>query len=204
MSLVGNVIDLNGDGNLQGVEVFLTDVVFIAAVVGALFVIFRLLRGVNRFAKKANNFFDDWYGSADPGEGIKPGVLSRLHSLEGTRQENLAMLKDISESLRTLKEQIQAELDQGSTTRAAAEEAMRIAKQIQQAQEEAARSEARWYAKYLHDQNKMRREWTSILEVVHKMIGKTPEEQLELWDGVIDSYNGNTLLLNQSPEGEPK
>ena len=204
MPLGDGVIDLNGNGTLDGVEVLLTDIVLISAVFAALIVLFRLLRNVNRFSKRINSFFDDWYGITEPapGEEAKPGVLNRLHSLENTRQETLAMLSEIAASLKLLQEQIRKELDQGNTTRAAAEEAMRIAKEIQQAQEEATRVEARWHAKYLYDQSEMRREWTSILEVVNKMIGKTPEEQLALWGGVLSDYKTNTTLFVSPPEGE--
>lgn len=204
MWLADASIDLNGDGVLEGVEVFLTDIIFVSILVGAILGLLKAFKGFNKFIKRINNFFDDWYGVKEPGQDEQPGVLARLHSLEGTRLENLSLLKEISDSLTLLKEQIKAELDQGTTTRAAAEEAMRIAKEIQVAQEEAYRSEARWYAKYLHDQNEMRREWASILEVVNKMIGKPPEDQLALWQDVMDSYNANTVVLNRPPEGEPK
>ena len=204
MFLADAIIDLNGDGKLEGIEVFLTDIILASLLVGAMIALFRALRGINKLLKRINNFFDDWYGTSEPGEAQQPGVLARLVSLEDTRRENLGMLKEIADTLTVLKEQIQKELDQGTSSRVAAEEAMCIAKEIQAAQEEAARVEARWFAKYLHDQNEMRREWASILEVVNKMIGKPPEDQLALWQDVIDSYNAQTVVINRPPEGEPK
>ena len=191
------MVDFNGNGVSEGIEVILADVVVVAAVIAAVIAIFKAIRSFNSVINKLNTFFEDWYGE-ERRDGIdpRPGVLARLHNLEDSRQENTQMLTDIQESVKVIQEKIAHELNRngGSSTKDAATEALRVAREIQQAQEADAVLQAKFRAQYLKDQEVTRREWESVFSTVQDMIGKDTEEQMRIWTEVSEAYTNKTLL----------
>ena len=83
MWTLGDIIDLNGDGVSSGYEVLIGDIIVISLLITAIIVITRFFLKIRSTSTRFDAFMDDWYGE-DPRPGItpRPGVLSRLHSLE--------------------------------------------------------------------------------------------------------------------------
>lgn len=190
-------MDLNGNGISEGIEVIFADVVIIAAVLAAVIAIFKAFRSFNTLIGKFNQFFEDWYGE-DKRDGVdaRPGVLTRIHNLEESRQENTVTLAEIQDSVNKIQVQVAHELNRngGSSTKDAATEALRVAREIQQAQETDAIAQAKFRAQYLKDQDVTRKEWETVFSTVKDMIGKDTEEQMAIWTSVSSAYTNKTLL----------
>lgn len=189
-------IDINGDGSMTGIETVLGAIVALSIVVGAVVIIVRSFKPVKKLIERLNLFFDDWYGEEPrPGVDPRPGVLSRLHALEDSRQANTAMLTDIQETVQEIQTKVTNELNRngGSSMKDTATEALRVSREIQQAQEADAIVTAKFRAQYLKDQEVTRREWEAVFSTVKDMIGRTPEEQMNMWTQVADAYVDHSL-----------
>lgn len=181
------------------------DIIGIAAVVTAITAItFAGLAG-NRFLKKANRFFDDWYGSAEhDGHPAVPGVLSRLNDLEDARIQTTRvldtqtqLLNQMSETVGQIKILMDIELGRhgGASTKDVAYEALRIAREIQEdqramqlQQENEIIARREWREEYEQDKETTRMEWVAVFKAIRRMIGMEPKDQVDLWDAVTGSY----------------
>ena len=178
---------------MMGPETSVAAIIVIGALVAALVGIIKSVRAVSAFFEKFDKFFGDWYGEdARPGFDARPGVLTRLYSLESFREETTSLLREIKDEVAKTQQQVIKELNRngGSSTKDAAYEAMRVTQEIRRAQEQQAIEFAHFQAKYLWDQKTSRRELTSILEAMLLTDISTPEQR-ESW----------TKLLEQSRNG---
>ena len=98
--------DLNDNGQLDGVEVFIVYVLATAAVLVALAVIWRMTRGAGRkvstIYRKADRAFDLWLGTpANPDTGAPaiPGIPERMKSTEDIVLEIQTMHRSNSERI---------------------------------------------------------------------------------------------------------
>lgn len=185
------MVDINGDGVSAGGEVLIADLLILAAVIGALIAIFRAARSVSKLAGRLNQFFDDWYGE-EPREGrdARPGVLVRLQELETWREEDRQTLRQISTDMALVKAKVSDDLADMTSTKDAAEEALKVAKEIKHDNDT-------FRARYDQDQALARMEWEVIFATVREMIGKDPEQQLLLWDEISRAYKSKTLLEDE-------
>lgn len=175
---------------MMGAETVVAAIIVIGALVAALIGIIKAVRAVSGFFEKFDKFFGDWYGEdARPGFEARPGVLTRLHSLEDFRGETTSLLRDIKSEVAKTQQQVIKELNRngGSSTKDAAYEAMRMTQDIRRAQEQQAVEFAHFQAKYLWDQKAGRRELTSILEAMLLTDLSSPEQR-ESWTKLLEQY----------------
>ncbi len=194
---IGGKVDWNGNGLIEGVEVVLSDIIIIAAVLAAIIAIFKAFRSLNTLMNKFNHFFDDWYGEdARQGFEARPGVLTRLADLETNRLVSEVTLNDIQETVNKIQTQVEHELNHngGGSTKDAAHEALKVARAIQQHQEADAIDQAKFRAQYLKDMDVTRKEWETVFSSVQSMIGKETEEQMAIWTSIATAYANKNLL----------
>lgn len=117
-------MDLNGDGTLAGIELFISYLLGASAVVIAVRVIgtkflMPMFKNTRSMIRRTNMFLDDWYG-----DERTPGVMARIGSLEV--------------ELEKVRNQVFNELNRngGSSTKDAAFEALRTVKEVQLQQEQ--------------------------------------------------------------------
>ncbi len=58
--------------------------------------------------------------------------------------------------------------------------------------EQAEQREA-WHARYLKDQERIRKEWTAVFVAIRKMIHLPAEEQADMWDDITEAYINGTI-----------
>lgn len=184
------------------------DLLGIAAVIAALTVIGLALVRLSKFFRRANQFFEDWYGTpAAPGHEAVPGVLQRIGTLESSRASDwdttTKTLSDMGADITEIKKQVGHELNRngGSSTKDAAflahrtaVEALEVVKQVQEQQEHEIIARRDWHERYLADQQRMRAEWSAVFKGIRSMITLPPEEQLSMWDDIAESYADGTIL----------
>jgi hypothetical protein len=191
MWLLGDIIDLNGDGVSSGYEVLIGDIIVISLLITANIVITRFFIKIRSTSTRIDAFMDDWYGE-DPRPGItpRPGVLTRLHALEDDREANAIVLSDIQTTVNQIQVQVEHELNRngGGSTKDAAHEALKVAKEVLAAQESAAEQQALFRSQYLADKQVSRQEWEAVFATVKEMIGKPVDEQMVLWTGASRTY----------------
>lgn len=170
----------------QTVEIPDIDILGIGAIILALTAIFVAARAVNRVLKKANSFFDDWYGDKETG---KDGVIHRLSSLESNQTK-------ISEEIVSIKDTVSTQLNRngGSTMADAAFNALRVVQEVQVQVEEEVIARKEWHEQYERDQRSARSEWTQVFLAIRKMIPiEDKSKQLELWDNLTEKYTKGEL-----------
>lgn len=192
------------------------DVLAVAAFLTACGVIFLAIRGANRFFKRANVFFDDWYGAdGDDNHPPTPGVLHRMTSMETALNDHIAEenaeLRAIGAEVSTIKSDVSEtkkfvnhELgrNSGSTTKDAAHEALRVVRevQVQQEAEIIARRQDREDVRgeqLAHDQRLM-----TFFALVRRMITLPPDEQIVLWDDAAEKFAESTGLEQDNDDKE--
>ena len=170
----------------QTVEIPDIDIVGIGAIVLALAAIIMGVRAVNKTLKKANRFFDDWYGDKETG---KPGVIVRLGALEDNQSAMRAQVESINTTVQT-----QLGRNGGSTVADAAFEALRVVQEVQIQVEEEVKERKVWVDQYTEDQHSQRREWTKVFTAIRQMIPiEDKNKQLELWDDISERYTKGEL-----------
>jgi hypothetical protein len=197
MWLLADIIDLNNDGKVEGMETFLTDLVLFGTVVAAVVAIIKGINSLKKTTDKMDAFFDDWYGeSPRPGVEPRPGVLLRLHALEDDRMANSLTLGEIQNTVNEIQEQVHHELNRngGGSTKDAAHEALRVANEIKAAQERYVADQALFRSQYLRSQEVTRAEWEAVFDTVRDMIGKPVEEQVMLWTKASGEFLDSTRL----------
>lgn len=170
------------------------DLIGIAAIITALGVIYLLVKGVNRFVRRSNQFFDDWYGTdGDSVHPPVPGVLKRMSVLEDAVIAN----HEVNERLESKLDFAVSELktNGGSTVKDAINA---IALQ----QEEEVKERKAWAEKYEQDQTRTRAEWVQVFYIVRRMIGMEPVEQLALWDNLTSDYEDGSIVKIDPNEDE--
>jgi acetolactate synthase small subunit len=188
-------VPIDGDA-VDQVESVLLWIVLAGAAVAAVVGIWKALRGINRFFEKTNRFFDDWYGHpAEDGHPSRKGVLHRLDDLEANREANTVTLHEI-------KDQVVKELNRngGSSAKDAAFEAVRVSQEtlvavqgVQLQLEEEVLERKAWADKYEADVKKQKHERKEIAKLVLRMIDKSPEEQMALWNDGSSKWVDGTL-----------
>lgn len=162
------------------------DIVGIGAIILALGAIVVGARAVNKTLKKANQFFDDWYGDKENG---KDGVIHRLNALETNQGDIKCEVSEIKETVST-----QLFRNGGSTMADAAFGAYAAVQDLQLQVEEEVKERKNWQDRYDSDQLNTRREWTSVFKAIRQMIPLSdPNEQLALWDTITDKYTKGEL-----------
>lgn len=51
-----------------------------------------------------------------------------------------------------------------------------------------------WHQRYLADQRRIKREWTAVFIAIRKMMHLPPDEQVQVWDDITDSYINGTIV----------
>lgn len=173
----GVEVDLDNNGTIEGIETLLGQVIILAGVVTALAVLTKVALGARQKSRAIDMFFSDWYGEPErDGVPEKQGVMHRLRGLEQGQAD------------------IKHELSRngGSSTKDAAHDARRIAREIQQQMELNAAATTKFQNRYNHDQAMTRHEWLTVFSAVREMIHLPPEEQLALWDTITEQYKEAT------------
>ena len=173
------------------VEKLLLWIVLIGAAVAAVIGIWRAFRGASRFFEKVNRFFEDWYGRpAEDGHHATKGVLTRLEELEDQRAINSNTLGRVEGKMDFAMHELTP--NKGGSIK---DSINRI--EFQQ-QEEILERKA-FTEKYEQDQATNRLERHALTRVIKEMIGKTPEDQHEIWDRASASWTTNTLHEVDTP-----
>jgi hypothetical protein len=162
------------------------DIVGIALIITALGVILALLRGGNRFFRKANQVLDDWNGKeADGGHDAQPGVIQHFHSIDAT----LIVHSETQERLETKIDEAIHELttNKGGSLKDAVN---RIElQQHEEIRERRVRQDA-----YDRDQRRTRLEWTAVFHRIEEIFPLSPAEQLAAWRKMTAEYAANELI----------
>ena len=165
------------------------DIVGIAAILAGIGAIWLAARGVNRFFKRVNEFFDDWYGNdGDDNHAPQPGVLHRMGSIES--------------EVSSIKAQVGHELNRngGGSTKDAAHEALRVVKEVQVQQEQEIIARRDWHDRYEADQIAQQRRLMTFFALVRRMITLTPPEQIDLWDEATTAFASGQIPDLHDPE----
>ena len=171
------------------------DVVGIAAILAAIGVIVVASRGVNRFFKRVNEFFDDWYGT--DGDDIhveRPGVLRRMTDIEAGLSKHIideeTALIALAGQVDEVKLKVGYELSRngGGSMKDAAHEALRAVREVQMQQEADVISQREWRKSYERDRVNDEHRRLALFAVVRSMIARDPAEQTALFDGAIAAY----------------
>jgi hypothetical protein len=196
-SLLAVDVDINSDNQVDTIESVIGNIILISIVLGAIAAIWKVFTAGRHFSHQVDQFFADWSGEpAREGVPERPGILSRMKVLEDLRDTQTTMLEDLSTQISTMSRHVSAELNRngGSSTKDAAHEALRVAKEIQKQQEHDARERQKWHDTYRADQVTMRKEWGAVFVAISTMIPKTPEEQAKIWAEITKSYGDGTIL----------
>ena len=194
-------VDIDSDGTTSVIESVVGNILLISVFIGAVIAIWKFIVAGKKLSNNIDQFFSDWSGEpAREGVEARPGILSRLHTLEDLRNEQSETLRNLSEQITVLSKHVNAELNRngGSSTKDAAHEALRVAKEIQAQQEKDAKTQREWHRAYLRDRDNMRAEWEAFFGVVTKMIPLPPEEQAAMWEEVTEAYSEGTILTKPS------
>lgn len=171
-------------------EHVMTIIVLVGATLAAIIGIWRGLRGIARFFEKVNRFFEDWYGSpAEDGHVAKKGVLHRLDDLERRREDNTETLSRLETKMDDVVHEVTN--NDGSSLK---DSIYRI--EIQQQEEVLERKS--WEESYSEEQRNMRLERAALHHRIGQMIGKSPEEQNEIWDGIERRWTDG--FIHDTPE----
>lgn len=166
-------------------EHILTLIVLVGAALAALIGIWKAIRVVGRFLEKTNRFFEDWYGTpAEDGHPSRKGVLHRLDDLERMRVDDGDTLNRLEMKLNEAVHELTP--NNGGSIK---DSINRI--ELQQ-QEEVLERKA-WVERYDEDQKNMRLERAALHRQISDMIGKTPEEQSRIWDGIERRWTDGVL-----------
>lgn len=190
-------VDIDGDGASSFLEASIGNVILFSVFIGAVIAIWKAISAGKKLSNNIDQFFADWKGeAARDGVEERPGIMSRLHTLEDLRLTQSKTLQDLSDQITVLSTHVNAELNRngGSSTKDAAHEALRVAKEIHVQQEKDAKTQKEWHRSYLKDRDSMRMEWESFFEVVAKMIPLPPHEQAAMWEQVTEAYSDGTLV----------
>ena len=210
-------LDVDGDGAPDWFDTVGDTIIGISLILGAIGAIGALVwkwtGPLRDLRHQAARFFLDWYGEDErPGAEARPGIPERITTLEhaidavaARREEHFDVLSEgqsrITEHIAAIDAAIGYELspngggsvkDAAEAAKVAASDALRIVTEIRHEQEEAARLQAEWHARYLADQSRERREWGGVLEVVAQMIGRSTAEQETMWQQVLTDYHRAT------------
>lgn len=206
-------VDVDGDGQQLGIETVFAAIIIIGAVIAAIVAIVKvfggtLMRGREQ-SKRLDRFFDDWYGEeARPSDGIeaRPGVLMRLHQLEGsqaTLRELDRKFDDLADKVDTVAAKVNHELtnNHGTSTKDGVDMAVKLAtaalttvQDIQRKQDEQNTALKAWQDRYSEDQQMTRAEWVAVFDAIRDMIPLTPEDQVPFWDRIAEAYATKTLI----------
>lgn len=196
-SILAVDVDINSDNSINAFESTIGTIILISVVIGAVIAIWKAVVSIKKLSNNVDQFFQDWSGEPErDGVPERPGILARMRTLEDLRDVQTVMLNDLSEQMTQLSKHVNAELNRngGSSTKDAAHEALRVAKEIQKTQESESKLRAAWHQRYQDDQDITRREWSAVFTAVAGMIPKTAEEQAEIWSEITESYGNGTIL----------
>lgn len=162
------------------------DIVGIAAIIIALGVIFALLRGGNRFFRKANQVLDDWNGTpAEGGHESRPGVIEHFRSIDST----LVQHSELQDRLETKIDSALHELttNKGSSLKDAIN-------RIEYQQELEVKERKHRQEQYDRDQRRNRLEWVHVFKRIEDIFPMNPAEQLEAWRKMTAEYAADNML----------
>jgi hypothetical protein len=170
------------------------DIIGIAAAITAVGVVILALRGMNKFMKRTNQFYDDWYGTeGDSVHPPVPGILNRMSNFEKSLDDSDVVRKRIEAKVDFAVHELTN--NQGSSLK----DSVDI---IQLQQQEEVEERKAWAEQYIRDQHHNRLEWLHVFDAVRTMITLPPEEQMTVWDDVIIKYGTNTLVTKGEDEDE--
>lgn len=190
--------DVDGDGQILGIEVWIAWLIVIAVIIGSLLVIYGAGRKIASFIKKNEDFYEDWYGES-PRDGIKPrkGVLHRLGAIEDQIDENNVVYRRLEDKLDSVTVQVDSvnsrvekELtaNHGTSIKDKINKAFDVMNQIQFTQEQEILARRDWVIEYENDQNQRNQSLIDLFGVVAQMIHLTPAEQEELWQKATEEW----------------
>lgn len=204
-------VDIDGDGAMNGFEVFLGIVILAGILITTGYVFAKLFNSINGTMKRFNQFFEDWHGEEGREvDGIpeRPGVMKRIATLEEDRQANTDTLRQMKQTVDAIAKKVDAELapNHGTSMKDGINVAVNLAGQalgnvlaVRDTQESQAELLKAWQDKYEQDQGVTRDEWVAVFEAVRKMIHMPPEQQAEVWDQITTSYANGTIAEKEGP-----